>query len=185
MLDDDSQDSKSPIVSGKRKEFILKHRLTVERLEVSLFPAKDFDFTCTICGHCCEGGGNVYFSEIELENVFKHLKIPEKDRDRFKMKFIRNRENGYFVHSSSIDCYFLQKGQCVIYPVRPLQCRTYPFWPSCFASTNDVKKLKKECRGALKGNGKIYSFLSTVRRTNKTMTTLLKEQTDDDQLFML
>lgn len=33
--------------------------------------------------------------------------------------------------SSSAGCVFLDPfGKCSIYPVRPIQCRTYPFWPS-------------------------------------------------------
>ena len=28
------------------------------------------------------------------------------------------------------DCIFLKDKLCTIYPVRPLQCSTYPWWPS-------------------------------------------------------
>jgi Fe-S-cluster containining protein len=42
-------------------------------------------------------------------------------------------------------CIFLDRttNQCQIYPVRPVQCRTYPFWPTVTAS---VESWNAECR---------------------------------------
>jgi Fe-S-cluster containining protein len=42
-------------------------------------------------------------------------------------------------------CIFLDRttNQCQIYPVRPVQCRTYPFWPTVTAS---VQSWNDECR---------------------------------------
>jgi Fe-S-cluster containining protein len=51
------------------------------------------------------------------------------------------------------DCVFWADG-CTIYPVRPRQCRTYPFWSENLASPESWTEVKKTCHGA--GRGKLY-----------------------------
>lgn len=41
-------------------------------------------------------------------------------------------------------CVFLDGNQCSIYPVRPLQCRTFPFWDHF---KTEIDQLLKECPG--------------------------------------
>jgi len=38
------------------------------------------------------------------------------------------------------------KEQCMIYPVRPLQCRTFPFWEQF---KNNEKEVRDECPGII------------------------------------
>ena len=58
------------------------------------------------------------------------------------------------------DCIFLQKidGQkgCVIYPVRPSQCRNWPFWSSNLVSSKSWNETAAKCGGV--NRGKYYSF---------------------------
>ncbi len=53
--------------------------------------------------------------------------------DDFTRKFVRKVKGAYsLVERANFDCIFLQradgKATCGIYPVRPMQCRTWPFW---------------------------------------------------------
>ena len=165
---------------------ILKPKyLTEEKLRGIFPPDRTLDFTCTGCGKCCCGGGDVYFSDEELEGVFQFLEIPEEEKRKFRMKFIRLKENGLHVHRSDEDCFFLKENRCTIYPVRPLQCRTFPFWSSNFTSRDSVRRLKKECPGSLKGAGKVYSHGSTVRRTNRTLRNFVDMQESPGQMILL
>lgn len=45
----------------------------------------------------------------------------------------------------------LWQGGCSVYPVRPAQCRTYPFWPEIISSPTAWEKEAAFCPGMNKG----------------------------------
>jgi Fe-S-cluster containining protein len=51
------------------------------------------------------------------------------------------------------DCIFWDQG-CTIYPVRPRQCRTFPFWPENLESPQAWEEVRRTCHGA--GKGRLY-----------------------------
>lgn len=53
------------------------------------------------------------------------------------------------------DCVFYRPEGCAVYPVRPVQCRAFPFWPHLLASQGAWEAEKGRCRGM--GKGKKYS----------------------------
>ena len=66
------------------------------------------------------------------------------------------------------DCCFLKtvdgKRICSIYPVRPLQCRTWPFWDSNLQSAEDWAEAADGCPGM--NTGAQHDFVQIeVRRT--------------------
>lgn len=89
---------------------------------------------CKACpGKCCNGvSGNIWVSPEEIESIagFLGKKIEDfildclrKTSGRYSIKELRTGRN--------YACVFFDKGKngCGIYPVRPEQCRTFPFWP--------------------------------------------------------
>jgi Fe-S-cluster containining protein len=58
------------------------------------------------------------------------------------------------------DCIFLRKQngrkKCIIYSVRPNQCRTWPFWPANLRTPDDWQRTAKKCPGV--NTGKFYSL---------------------------
>jgi len=49
-------------------------------------------------------------------------------------------------------CIFLDsRGQCEIYAVRPVQCRTYPFWPEVVGSAAAWRSEARRCEGINRG----------------------------------
>jgi len=44
-------------------------------------------------------------------------------------------------------CHFLTEAGCSIHQVKPLQCRTFPFWPEHVANKRAWKNLKQYCPG--------------------------------------
>ncbi len=111
-------------------------------------------FECTFCGNCCQlPEGSVAVSEEEIKNMANSLNMEVSD---FMPKYcasgtakrtLKERENGA--------CIFLQDSRCTIYGFRPLQCRTFPFWPENVKSTYRSKQLPVICPGIDKG--RIYS----------------------------
>ncbi len=124
-------------------------------------------FTCTQCGNCCTGPpGYVWFNDAELERMAEHLGIP---RQAFLEQYARpiygrwSLDEVKTVHG--YDCVLLERdpetghGRCSVYPARPTQCRTWPFWPENLKSPRSWRRAARGCPGmakGLEGEGKLY-----------------------------
>ncbi len=129
--------------------------------------ADGLDFTCSQCGNCCTGGpGYVFLTREEIRRVGDHLKLaPEQVVDKYcrkvgsRISLKEKRGRGGY------DCIFLEEIQatrrpegadrditytkriCSIYSVRPLQCRTWPFWDGNLASRKSWDAAAERCPG--------------------------------------
>lgn len=105
-------------------------------------------FKCTECGKCCTGApGFVWLTLEEMEAIAKFLDIP---LDLFKRKYVKMRNNRYSLiekKSQNNACVFLEGKKCQIYPVRPNQCRTFPWWKENLNSEESWKLAALECEG--------------------------------------
>ena len=131
--------------------------------------ANGLQFTCQQCGNCCTGGpGYVWISEQEITRLAEFLKL---SREQTVRKYCR-KVNGKIslkenrVASGNYDCIFLveqraaagdgqrvvqPKRGCSIYPVRPLQCRTWPFWDGNLRNPAAWERASKGCYGMNQG----------------------------------
>ena len=116
-------------------------------------------FECTRCGYCCgHEPGYVFLSVKDVENLLEYLSVSQ---DEFIKKYCRIVDIGFFKRLSLVekpnhDCIFWQNGMgCTVYQARPLQCRTYPFWPSVVDSRESWDEEAKSCPGI--NHGKLYS----------------------------
>ena len=116
------------------------------------------------CSACCEhADGFVFLSKEEALTAARYL---EMDGDEFLLHFTRKFDRRYVLTNGENDhCVFLENGQCLIYPVRPLQCRAYPFWPENLTSRESWERTKQECPGI--GHGRLI--------TNEEILSILKE----------
>ncbi|MCI0381817.1 MAG: YkgJ family cysteine cluster protein [Chlamydiae bacterium] len=119
-------------------------------------------FGCTQCGKCCTGPpGVVQVSKEEAEKIAAYLQIPLKD---FLEKYTRSIGKKLSLtekpknHAKNYDCIFLKGKQCQIYPVRPKQCRTFPFWKQNLSSKAAWEETKKICEGIDHPNGPLISL---------------------------
>jgi uncharacterized protein len=120
-------------------------------------------FECTRCGHCCTGApGFVWTNDAEIAAIAEHLDMPEPEfravhtHQPFSSKVsLREKGNG--------DCVFFERGVgCTIYPVRPTQCRTWPFWRSNLASPETWRRTERDCPGS--GQGPLIAVEEITRR---------------------
>jgi Fe-S-cluster containining protein len=124
--------------------------------------ADGLPFTCTQCGDCCTGDpGYVWVSDEELDAIAAHLgQALATVRDLHTRKArgrrtLRERADG--------DCVFYdRKKGCTIYPVRPAQCRTWPFWDSNLETPEAWKKTCEKCPGS--GQGELIPVEEISRR---------------------
>ena len=109
-------------------------------------------FHCTQCGHCCTGApGYVWVNDAEVAAIaaFQEESIAETravfTRPVGRERSLREKSNG--------DCVFYDRQHgCTIYPVRPRQCRTWPFWESNVATPERWEQTCAVCPGSGQGD---------------------------------
>lgn len=109
-------------------------------------------FSCTRCGDCCTGvPGYVWVEPTEIEALAKHLGLSV---DSFGERYLRKVGRRYsLIEKPGGDCVFFDKG-CSVYPARPTQCRTFPFWRSNLKSERAWDEIADACPGI--GQGKLF-----------------------------
>jgi len=118
-------------------------------------------FECAGCGNCCSGPveGYIWITKPEIKFIADFLKTTESelrkeylDRVGFRTTIIEQ--------AATRDCIFLKKidgeKKCLIYPVRPTQCRIWPFWASNLSSPGAWNKAAQRCSGI--NRGRLFSF---------------------------
>lgn len=104
-------------------------------------------FECTGCGQCCTGSpGYIWVDEEEIVKIADYLKMTI---DEFSSRFLRRVKGKFSLLEmpKTFDCIFLKDNKCQIYPVRPTQCKTFPWWPRHLKSAEDWKEAASHCEG--------------------------------------
>ena len=114
--------------------------------------ADGLHFTCTRCGNCCTGApGFVWVNDDEVRALAAFRGEPVEEvvglytrREGGTRRSLKEKANG--------DCVFYdrQKG-CTVYPVRPRQCRTWPFWEYNTTTPAAWARAAAECPGCNQG----------------------------------
>ena len=123
-------------------------------------------FGCTQCGNCCSGApGYVWITKEEIRRVAEYLKredgwLDKEHLRRVGLKYsLTEKKNG--------DCVFLERvngrTQCSIYPVRPLQCRTWPFWNQNLESPDTWNEAHAKCPGINHGEHCSFEKIEQIR----------------------
>lgn len=116
-------------------------------------------FECTCCGRCCSGApGVVRFNEDEARAMAGALGL---DLKAFLDRYTRMTSEGASLNEREtehgMDCVFLDrqtvpgKAICSVYEARPVQCRTFPWWPEHLASPREWQRLGRRCEGVGRG----------------------------------
>jgi len=115
--------------------------------------APGLNFTCTRCGNCCTGApGYVWVSAGEVESI---AEFRGEEVTVIQQQFVRLVGTSMsLVERPNGDCIFYdrEKKGCTIYPVRPRQCRTWPFWHSNLRHRAAWEETCKICPGAGRGS---------------------------------
>jgi Fe-S-cluster containining protein len=128
-------------------------------------------FACTLCGNCCSGpSGYVVVSDAEAAALAARLSISV---EAFIRDYTHATEHGRSLNEkvspAGLDCVFLDresipgKAVCGVYEDRPIQCRTWPFWPSVVKSHKSWLSAKRVCPGMDKGPKHTLVQIRTAR----------------------
>ena len=120
---------------------------TVAPLSNDVWWKEGLKFGCTACGRCCQNEGEVWLDSDEFADLSTNLKEdPKVVLDKYAEKTM----SGWVKLKNQVSddpkindrCIFLGDDgkQCSIYESRPIQCRTYPFWPRLLSSPTEWEK---------------------------------------------
>jgi hypothetical protein len=115
-------------------------------------------FRCVKCGICCgdtkEKTRHILILSKEAERIalatlqpISGFAVRVEDKAPYGYEMKRTAENGR--------CVFLEKNRCIIYPMRPLICRFYPFELRIATNQEHEFLYTDECLGI--GRGKMLS----------------------------
>lgn len=114
-------------------------------------------FTCQRCGRCCSGpSGLVEASYGEARAMAQELGM---EWEEFLEQAALEYEGSFFMKEvrcrHGFDCILLDRFKkdgheitgCMARNSRPIQCRTWPFWPEVITSPQTWKLFRKRCPG--------------------------------------
>ena len=126
-------------------------------------------FECTRCGRCCTGEGHVWIGPERIDEMAGFLGLTV---EAFSRRYVRLVDGRLALVDSPrrADCVFWERDLgCVVYPVRPTQCRTFPFWREHLESPEAWRDLADEVPGIGRGRrhdeGEIRRRLRRSRRS--------------------
>jgi hypothetical protein len=108
-------------------------------------------FHCLQCGRCCSGTpGYVWVTEAEIDAIAAHRDLAPAEFTRRHVRQVRACHS--LLEMDGGDCEFLERlidgtTRCSIHPVRPIQCRTWPFWNSNVHSQVAWRLARTHCPG--------------------------------------
>lgn len=130
---------------------MVQNRNFFENMSEECWYKDGLHFSCTGCGKCCCGApGYVWVSIEEIERISYFLKISLDLMIRTYIRKVDNRYSLIELKKSNYACPFLQDGRCTIYPVRPTQCKTFPWWEQNLSSPEAFYDVAFLCEGICK-----------------------------------
>ena len=120
-------------------------------------------FTCARCGDCCRGEeGYVWITADDIVRMADELEMTPED---FFRAYVREVEGAFSLKEMrNGDCILYDEG-CRAYKVRPVQCRTFPFWPEYLSSPKAWKRAAIRCPAV--DSGKLHRIEDIQRRLNR------------------
>jgi Fe-S-cluster containining protein len=113
-------------------------------------------FGCTQCGNCCRNHGEysfVYLTTPEVTAIAEWLGVSRRE---FLAKYCTREDGAVTIRTDSPACPFLKEdNRCGIYPVRPKQCATWPFWRENLERAVWEEEVSACCPGI--GKGELHS----------------------------
>lgn len=111
-------------------------------------------FKCTACGQCCYGDKNAYIklNRCEAEAITRQLGITPAWFKQNYLVTLPEGGNGIRIKDNGACSLLGNDGRCRVYSARPMQCRTYPYWPEILFNKSTWLSEKKRCEGINQGD---------------------------------
>ncbi|OLS15930.1 MAG: putative Fe-S oxidoreductase [Promethearchaeota archaeon CR_4] len=126
-------------------------------LQQVIHSRKGVRFHCASCGRCCSGEseGLVFLYRDDIRNIASFLMMSEA---YFLLNYCDVVDAAYKsayvptiiikLNPNTSSCLFQKNdGNCTIYPVRPFQCVSFPFWHLNLVNEQSWERIKENCPG--------------------------------------
>lgn len=90
--------------------------------------------------------GYIWVAEEEIKAIAAYLKLSIEEFSRRYLRRVKGKLS-LLELPKTYDCIFLKDKKCQIYPVRPTQCRTFPWWPRNLKSEKEWQEAARGCEG--------------------------------------
>lgn len=115
-----------------------------------LMTSGSLQFTCIQgCTQCCQQKGWVYLTEDDLLRAARFVSLTPAEFERRYV--VRTRHRLRLRKPKNAQCHFLLAGGCSIHPVKPVQCRLFPYWPELVEDRNAWNETARYCPGIGQG----------------------------------
>ena len=118
------------------------------------------------CTKCCDKEGFVYLTEEDLTKAAAFLNLSPEE---FEKRYVyRTRHQRRLRKPRGTQCGFLTETGCSIHPVKPTQCRLFPWWPHLVESRREWEQTAKWCPGI--GQGELVQIGEALERAEEMKT---------------
>ncbi len=127
-------------------------------------------FACLQCGRCCSGApGYVWITARELVRIARYCGLTAREFARRHVRTVGRRRS--LLEKPGGDCEFLERPsdgttRCGIHPVRPVQCRTWPFWKSNVDTPGQWQLMGRHCPGIDNGGYQPLGVIADALQAN-------------------
>ena len=129
-------------------------------------PKKGVQFECQGSGKCCTSRGTHGYVYLTLKDRRRLAKFFNILTARFTREYCKKVGGWFVLDESKGDCRFLKGKRCSVYEGRPIQCRTWPFWPEHMSPRAWRREVAVFCPGV--GKGRLYSPEEIARLVKET-----------------
>ncbi len=156
----------------ENRECILARYVMGKNSKKTKWYAAGLCFECRQCGGCCSGPGEGYIwvTRHEIELIADFLKMPVNELRRRYLRRVGLRTS-IIEHRQTRDCIFLHKSEggknCMIYEVRPSQCRNWPFWPENLKNPNTWNEAAEKCPGINRGKCRTLEEIERIKKNRQ------------------
>lgn len=119
------------------------------------FYRRGLRFSCTRTGRCCVNRGKYRYVYLCLDDRRRLARCLGLSTLKFTKRYAAKTDGLFHLAITGDACLFLARGRCLVYDARPLQCRTWPFWPESMKPSVWEREVAPNCPGV--GRGKLHT----------------------------
>ena len=108
------------------------------------------------CGGCCTNHDDYAYVYLEGDDLGRLAEYLGMSRQAFSERFTEIDDGHSILTMDRPECPFLNGKRCGVYPARPTQCRTFPFWSDNLRTRSSWRKVREFCPGI--GQGELHSL---------------------------
>ena len=115
-------------------------------------------------------GGHRAIVWVDAEEIARLAAYRGESVDQFSRRYVRRVGDRYsLIEKPGGDCIFWdEQAGCTVYPARPVQCRTWPFWAENIESPADWEHVRSVCPGS--GRGQWFSLEQIQASARQTLS---------------